>query len=97
MLKKFDVILDLSPDFAYVHGDRSMLEQVITNLVINASHAMEKGGVLSIRSKCSQSPGSVTIEIADTGHGIPQENLEDIRTFFHNQRTGQGTGSACTW
>ncbi len=93
MLKKFDVKLDLSPDFVYVHGDHGMLEQVITNLVINASHAMEKGGTLSIRSKCSQSPGSVSIEIADTGHGIPRENQEKIfEPFFTTKEPGKGTG-----
>lgn len=93
MLKKLDVKLDVSPDFAYVHGDRGMLEQVITNLVINASHAMENGGKLSITSKCSQSTDFVSVEIADTGHGIPEENREKIfEPFFTTKEPGKGTG-----
>jgi signal transduction histidine kinase len=90
MLKKFEVKLDLSPGFVYVHGDRGMLEQVITNLVINSSHAMENGGTLTIRSIFSQSTDFVSVEIADTGHGIPEENLEKIfEPFFTTKAPGK--------
>lgn len=93
MLKKLDVKLNLSPGFDYVHGDRGMLEQVITNLLINSSHAMENGGKLCITSKYPQNIDVVSVEIADTGHGIPEENREKIfEPFFTTKEPGKGTG-----
>lgn len=93
MLKTLEVMIDLSPDCAIVRGDRVMLEQVITNLAINASHAMEKDGLLTIRSGCSLDSECVEIEISDTGHGIPPENLEKIfEPFFTTKEPGEGTG-----
>jgi len=93
MLKNYDVKLDLFTDLASVHGDRGMLEQVITNLLINASHAMETGGALIVKSEYSTRSDYVGIEIADTGHGIAQENLEKIfEPFFTTKEPGKGTG-----
>lgn len=93
MLKMLDVRLDLSPGLATVQGDRGMLEQVVTNLVINASHAMEKGGVLAIKSCSLTDSAFIVVEISDTGHGIPQENLDKIfEPFFTTKEPGKGTG-----
>ncbi len=93
MLKKLEVKLELFSGTTCVHGDRVMLEQVITNLVINASHAMESGGVLRIRSEVLKDSDSIEIEIADTGHGISQENIDKIfEPFFTTKEPGKGTG-----
>lgn len=93
MFKKLEVDFNLTPGSLYVHGDSGMLEQVVTNLVINASHAMEKGGLLSIRSRRLTDSGSMEIEIGDTGCGIPGDNLAKIfEPFFTTKKTGEGTG-----
>lgn len=93
MLKLYSVVLELAPELPEIQGDRGMLEQVITNLIINASHAMEKGGTLSVRSNYFSNNSLVKIEISDTGHGIAHENLEKaFEPFFTTKEPGKGTG-----
>ena len=69
----------------------SELNQVWTNLIVNAIEAMEPGGKLKVRTK--KEPTDVLIEIRDNGVGIP----EDVRTrvfepFFTTKPVGEGTG-----
>src|SRR5262249_42706132 len=64
-----------------VRGNGARLGQVLLNLLINAAHAIEPGRVEQneIRVVARQSaPGRVTLEVRDTGCGIPPENLERI-------------------
>ena len=93
MLKHVAVKLELAPELPDIVGDRGMLEQVVTNLAINASHAMDRGGTLTIRSKYIAPAKYVELEIADTGHGIAKENLDKIfEPFFTTKEPGKGTG-----
>lgn len=93
MLKHCTVILELPSGLPDIRGDRGMLEQVVTNLAINASHAMEKGGTLTLKSKLSANMQNIEIEIIDTGHGIASENLDKIfEPFFTTKEPGKGTG-----
>ncbi len=55
-----------------VSGIRSEIEQVWTNLIINAAQAMEAGGVLRIRTMEGE-PGYARVEVEDNGSGIPEE------------------------
>ena len=67
------------------------LNQVWTNLIDNAIAAMAGDGTLTITTSADQA--SVLVEIADTGPGIPAENLERIfEPFFTTKPVGQGTG-----
>jgi signal transduction histidine kinase len=67
------------------------LNQVWTNLIDNAVAAMSGNGTLTITTSADQ--GSELVEIADTGPGIPAENLERIfEPFFTTKPVGQGTG-----
>jgi signal transduction histidine kinase len=64
---------------------------VWTNLIDNALAAMAGSGTLTITT--SADPGNVLVEIADTGPGIPAENLDRIfEPFFTTKPVGQGTG-----
>lgn len=93
MLKRYTVVLELAPELPEITGDQSLLEQVITNLAINSSHAMEHGGTLTVRSRLSVDRKSIDIEIIDTGHGIKKENLDKIfEPFFTTKEPGKGTG-----
>ncbi|WP_433469373.1 ATP-binding protein [Spirillospora sp. CA-128828] len=67
------------------------LNQVWTNLIVNALYAMQGSGTLTIRT--ARENDNALVEIADTGTGIPEENLDRIFTpFFTTKPVGQGTG-----
>jgi PAS domain S-box-containing protein len=77
----------------YIYGDRNLLEQVIRNLEINASHAMPHGGHLRLATRVTEDKNFLQMEFTDTGHGIPEENLEKIfLPFFTTKSEGMGTG-----
>ncbi|MBI3941274.1 MAG: hypothetical protein HY315_10600 [Acidobacteria bacterium] len=83
--------LDLAPDLPSIRGDTSRLEQVIVNLVKNAADAMPHGGILSCTTRGNHD--FVSLAIADTGAGIPQDILGKIfHPFFTTKAPGQGTG-----
>jgi two-component system NtrC family sensor kinase len=79
-----------------VQGNEARLGQVFLNLLINAAHAIPEGRVEDneIRVSARQDePGRVTVEIRDSGCGIPPENLERIfDPFFTTKPVGEGTG-----
>lgn len=67
------------------------LNQVWTNLIVNALYAMRGSGTLTIRT--ARENDYALVEIGDTGEGIPEENLGRIFTpFFTTKPVGQGTG-----
>ncbi|MBI4681676.1 MAG: PAS domain S-box protein [Nitrospirae bacterium] len=67
------------------------LNQVFMNLLVNAAQAIEKQGV--IRIKTWNGDGSINISISDTGSGIPEDKLSKIfDPFFTTKPVGQGTG-----
>ncbi|KAB2926805.1 MAG: PAS domain S-box protein [Dechloromonas sp.] len=69
----------------------SQLNQVFMNLLVNAAHAIEDHGVISIRS--GHDAERVWIEVADTGKGIAPEHLGRIfEPFFTTKPVGKGTG-----
>jgi signal transduction histidine kinase len=78
---------DLPPLKAY----GSELNQVWTNLIVNAIEAMKEGGTLKVRTR--REPTDIMVEIRDNGSGIP----ESVRThifepFFTTKPVGEGTG-----
>jgi signal transduction histidine kinase len=69
----------------------SQLNQVFMNLLVNAAHAIEGKGVISIQT--GKRDEGVFVRISDTGKGIPQENLKRIfDPFFTTKPVGKGTG-----
>ena len=80
-----------SNDLPKVNCFPHKLSQVIMNLIVNASHAIEEQGTITIKSW--QEDKSVFVSIKDSGCGIPAENLSDIfEAFFTTKEEGKGTG-----
>jgi signal transduction histidine kinase len=74
--------------------NRSELQQVLVNLIVNAIHAMPDGGTLTLRSFDAERDGNpgVAIEVADTGTGMSAEVIEKIFDPFFTTKHRQGTG-----
>ncbi len=67
------------------------MNQVFMNLLINAAHAIEGQGTITVRSR--EEDGYVCVTVADTGQGIPEANLNRIfEPFFTTKEAGKGTG-----
>lgn len=95
-----------SDDLSWVMADRSQMEQVIMNLVLNAKDAMPQGGTIRVLTRnmeltepLAQGPNYlsagrwVVVEVRDEGKGIPAENIEHIfEPFYTTKGVGQGTG-----
>jgi two-component system, cell cycle sensor histidine kinase and response regulator CckA len=93
-------------DLPPVLADKNQIEQVVINLVVNARDAMQSGGKVSIRSANhhqhhvvvrgqDEMPigDYVSIEVVDSGSGIPPEIMQRIfEPFFSTKEIGQGTG-----
>jgi two-component system NtrC family sensor kinase len=88
----------------FVDADAGQFETAIINMAVNAKDAMEGHGRLTIAvgmaaslpnaAPLSQNPhGYVAVSVADTGIGIPPDQLERIfEPFFTTKQAGQGTG-----
>jgi two-component system NtrC family sensor kinase len=69
----------------------SQLNQVFMNLLVNAAHAIQERGIITVRTGCEGE--EVWVEITDTGQGVPPENLKKIfDPFFTTKPIGKGTG-----
>jgi PAS domain S-box-containing protein len=87
-----DLIATLSHTIPKVAGNAALLQQVFTNLILNALQAMEGGGTLNVITQTSDDAG-VEVIFSDTGSGIPPEVLPQIfDPFFTTRPLGQGTG-----
>jgi two-component system NtrC family sensor kinase len=85
---RFDIGDGLPP----VNADGGQIQQAIIALATNAIDAMPSGGVLTFRAFATNEQ-RVTIEIKDTGVGIPSENMSKVfEPFFTTKEVGKGTG-----
>ena len=91
-MQHVEVIKNLSPTLPEVMADPDQLQQVCTNLMLNAIQAMPEGGTLTLHTS-ADSKGQVKIEVQDTGIGISQENLQKLFTpFFTTKKEVKGVG-----
>ena len=90
-VKKIAVQDDLGGHVARVRGVPGLLQQVFLNMFLNSINAMPGGGILRV----SMQPidGKVAVEVADTGTGIAEADLEKVFDPFHTTSpVGKGTG-----
>ena len=96
-VRDIGVEMHFPPDFPDVLANPSWIEQVFLNLMTNARDAMEnqprnEKQVLSIRGR-KNPDGGITIDVSDTGSGIPREVRDKIfDSFFTTKEPDRGTG-----
>jgi signal transduction histidine kinase len=71
--------------------DGTQMQQVLVNLVKNAMQAMTRGGTLTLQT--GETPDHVWVSVADTGGGIPEEQISRIfEPFYTTKKKGTGLG-----
>jgi two-component system NtrC family sensor kinase len=98
-----EIELDLDRDLPQAWVDEDQIKQVIMNMLVNAQHAIEEKGRITIRTRRCPAPrrpepgaapvDMVEIAIIDTGCGIPDKDMPRIfDPFFTSKEVGKGTG-----
>ncbi len=88
-----EIILQLTPGLPQIIGDAGQLQQVFTNLLLNAADAMSGSGRITISSRATWRADGVVLRFTDTGCGIPREISDKIfEPFFTTKPPGKGTG-----
>ncbi len=90
--RNVEVETKFPPGAVFLNGDKSQIKQLFLNVFLNAIQAMDGGGKLG----CEVLPlanGKILVRIADTGEGIPEENMDKIYDpFFTTKKGGTGLG-----
>ncbi len=98
--KRVEIALELAPVLPRINGDRVQLQQVVLNLLVNGSDAMQAlatGRLLRVRTQ-ADGQGGLELAVCDVGSGIAPEDLARIFSpFVTTKRDGMGLGLAvCT-
>ncbi|MFZ5448338.1 MAG: PAS domain S-box protein [Thermodesulfobacteriota bacterium] len=92
-LQNIKMVLELDPHLPTVLGDKSKLEQVFINLLMNGGESMKGEGRLTVSTTTAQSDDLVLIRFQDTGPGIPEPFLSRLfDPFFTTKEVGKGVG-----
>lgn len=101
--RDIEITMDLDRQLPPVWLDADLIKQVIMNMLVNAQHAIEDAGNITVRTRRCPAPRSsepgmpsvpmVEMAFIDTGCGIPPQNLKRIfDPFFTSKEVGKGTG-----
>jgi PAS domain S-box-containing protein len=89
---QIEIVRSYDVDAPEVYGNAGKLQQVFTNLLLNARDAIPDGGKIQVATTTADD-GSLVAEISDTGIGIAPENVAKIYDpFYTTKGVGQGTG-----
>ena len=93
IIQDVTVHLNLKSELPQVRVDVDQIKQVFLDIISNAVQAMPGGGSLTIESDSPPGGDRVRVSFADTGCGIPEENVEKIfQPFFTTKDATRGTG-----
>jgi two-component system NtrC family sensor kinase len=93
LFQNVKITRDFYPSLPKAMMDGNQIQQVFTNIILNAAEAVGGEGELTIATRMTPDSKSVEIEFTDAGCGIPQENLQKIfDPFFTTKNAGRGTG-----
>ena len=92
-----ECVLECDEGLPTLCGSRNQLHQVLLNLLLNAVHASDEGGRITLRVRLEPAEGDapawVRFEVEDSGAGIPEELVDRIfDPFFTTKEPDQGTG-----
>jgi C4-dicarboxylate-specific signal transduction histidine kinase len=93
--RNIDVATDLAPDLPLVKGDRVQMNQVLLNLLLNASEAMSlnESGERGLTIKTALTGEGVQVSVTDRGPGIPEDRQSRLfEPFFTTKPQGLGLG-----
>jgi two-component system, NtrC family, nitrogen regulation sensor histidine kinase NtrY len=89
--KNIQIDVIVHPDVTSIQVDRTLIEQVLINLLTNSIHALHDSDLPKIKIKAWKEPAKVIIEVYDNGHGIPDKEVQHIFVPFYSTRDG-GSG-----
>ena len=89
---QIEIVRSYDKDAPEAYGNAGKLQQVFTNLLLNARDAIPDGGRITVATSTADD-GSLVVEVADTGIGIAPENVAKIYDpFYTTKGVGRGTG-----
>jgi len=92
-MKEIRLIKDMEADLPDVLCDFKQIQQVLLNLLSNASESMWQGGTLTLTARRFHKSGFLEVLVSDTGCGIPEKEIENIfEPFFTTKEEGKGVG-----
>ncbi len=84
-------VVKILGDLPKTSGNPKQLRQMFVNLILNANQAIEPGGTITIKSEMINN--NISIEISDTGVGVPENVIKNIfNPFYTTQDVGEGVG-----
>ncbi|NLF29947.1 MAG: PAS domain-containing protein [Planctomycetes bacterium] len=94
--KSIELVESLAPVFTQVEADRDMINQAVMNLVSNAIKYTREGGTVRVATRIEDHRGVAVVEVADSGVGIPAEDLPHLFDKFYRVKSSckmaKGTG-----
>lgn len=92
--KGLQVVTDLTIEPLTILGDRTQLQQVLLNLIMNSAEATQHSEEAVIKVTCKQTErGEIEVSVSDTGQGISQEQLDRVfEPFYTTKSEGIGMG-----
>jgi PAS domain S-box-containing protein len=93
LFHNIEIMSDLDPELPQIIGDPGQIQQVFTNLLLNAADAMNGQGKITITSRAAAGEDGVVLTLTDTGPGVPPDIKDKIfEPFFTTKPPGKGTG-----
>lgn len=91
--KEIAVRRHFAEDLPEIVIDMDKMRQVFMNMILNAIHAVNEKGKITVAASLSDDGDAIEVLIEDTGHGIARKNIDAIfDPFFTTKKTGDGTG-----
>lgn len=88
-LENVQLLVELDENLPLVPCDRSQVQQVLVNLLLNALEAIEGSGTITVRTGVEDETGVAVLQVEDDGPGIAEEHVGHIFDPFFSTKTGE--------